>query len=345
MHPGGDAVSFGATILDAEGLRLTPAEKRFFADADPFGFILFARNIDSADQVRGLCAEMRDCVGRDAPILIDQEGGRVQRLRPPLGRDWTPPLDFVMQAGDQAEAAMRLRYRLIAAELRALGIDGNCAPLVDVAVPETHPFLRNRCYGSDPATVVRMGRAVADGLLAGGVLPVVKHIPGHGRATADSHHDLPRVEVDAATLTTTDYAPFAALADLPMAMTAHVVYAAVDPLPATLSPAMIAVIRRDMGFGGLLMTDDLSMKALAGTLPELTRASLAAGCDVALLCNATLADRAAVAEAAGRMTPAGQARAEAALAQRRTPDAVDITALEAQLSAMLGARGPYPGHV
>lgn len=345
MHPGRHAVTFGATILDAEGLRLTPAEKRLFTQADPFGFILFARNIATADQVRALCAEMRDAVGRAAPILIDQEGGRVQRLRPPLGRDWTAPLDFVTAAGDQAEWAMRLRYRIIAAELRDLGIDANCAPLVDVAGPDTHPFLRNRCYGTDPATVARLGRAVADGLLAGGVLPVVKHIPGHGRATADSHHDLPRVDTDRRTLSVTDYAPFAALADLPMAMTAHVVYAAVDHRPATLSPPVIAAIRHEMGFAGLLMTDDLSMKALAGSLPDLTRAALDAGCDVALLCNATLADRTAVAEAAGRMTPAAQARATAALAARLPAPDVDIDALAAQLSAVLQGRGQHSGDV
>lgn len=338
MHPGGNAVTFGATILDAEGLRLTPSERRFFAQANPFGFILFARNIDTGDQVRALCAEMRDCVGRDAPILIDQEGGRVQRLRPPLGRDWAPPLDFVAAAGAGAEQAMWLRYRIIAAELRGLGIDGNCAPLVDVAVPDTHPFLRNRCYGSDPAVVARLGRAVADGLLAGGVLPVVKHIPGHGRATADSHHDLPRVAVDHGALAATDFAPFAALADLPMAMTAHVVYPALDHRPATLSPPVIAAIRQDMGFGGLLMTDDLSMKALAGDLPALTRAALDAGCDVALLCSATLDDRAAVADAAGRMAPAAQGRAEAALAARRAAPPVDIAALAAQLEAVLQGR-------
>lgn len=345
MHPGRHAVTFGATILDAEGLRLTPAEKRLFTQADPFGFILFARNIDTADQVRALCADLRDAVGRAAPILIDQEGGRVQRLRPPLGRDWTAPLDFVTAAGDQAETAMRLRYQIIAAELRDLGIDANCAPLVDVAGPDTHPFLRNRCYGTDPASVARLGRAVADGLLAGGVLPVVKHIPGHGRATADSHHDLPRVDTDRRTLSVTDYAPFAALADLPMAMTAHVVYAAVDYRPATLSPPVIAAIRHEMGFDGLLMTDDLSMKALAGTLPDLTRAALDAGCDVALLCNATLADRTAVAEAAGRMTPAAQARATAALAARLPAPDVDIDALAAQLSAVLQGRGQHSGDV
>ena len=326
---------FGATILDAEGPRLSAAEKTFFRRADPFGFILFGRNIDSPDQVRALCAEMRAAVGREAPILIDQEGGRVQRLGPPLWRKWTPPLDQVAQAGDHATQAMFLRYRLIAAELQALGIDGNCAPLVDVARADTHAFLRNRCYGYSAETVAEIGRAVADGLLSGGVLPVVKHIPGHGRAVVDSHKGLPVVDAPEAELTAVDFAPFRALKDLPMGMTAHVTYAAIDPNPATLSSVMMRRVREDIGFDGLIMTDDISMKALAGTLPEIARATLAAGCDVVLHCNGTLAEREAVAEAAGRMGEAAQTRAERALAARKTPDEVDIRALEALLDQMM----------
>ncbi|HKL45414.1 MAG TPA: beta-N-acetylhexosaminidase [Roseovarius sp.] len=341
MHPGGDPLSrhFGASILDAEGLRLSADEKRLFADADPFGFILFARNIDTPDQVRALCAEMRDAVGRDAPITIDQEGGRVQRLRAPLWRDWPAPLDHVAAAGAAGEEAMYLRYRLIAAELHDLGIDSNCAPLVDVAGPETHDFLRNRCYGCDPDTVARMGRAVADGLLAGGVLPVLKHIPGHGRAQVDSHLDLPVVDAVQADLSKVDFAPFRALNDLPMGMTAHLVYSAIDPRAATLSPVMMRLIRDQIGFGGLIMTDDISMKALKGSLAETARAALDAGCDVVLHCNGTLDERAAVADASGRLSPEGQARAERALAARRDPDEVDIPALEAKLDALTNGRG------
>ncbi|MCQ0093232.1 beta-N-acetylhexosaminidase [Roseovarius sp. M141] len=325
---------FGATILDAEGHRLTAEEKRFFASADPFGFILFGRNIGTADQVRALCADMREAVGRDAPITIDQEGGRVQRLRPPLWRQWPAPMDHVDLAGPQAAEAMYLRYRLIATELHALGIDSNCAPLVDVAGASTHAFLRDRCYGTDAERVALLGRAVADGLLDGGVLPVLKHIPGHGRAQADSHLDLPVVTEDKATLTACDFAPFEALNDLPMGMTAHLVYGAIDDRPATVSPVMMQLIRDEIGFDGLIMTDDISMKALKGSLTDITRASLGAGCDVALLCNATLEDRRAVADAAGRLDDAGQARARAALAARRTPSDVDVSALEAKLSAM-----------
>ncbi|MCV3272345.1 beta-N-acetylhexosaminidase [Roseobacter sinensis] len=326
---------FGATILDADGLALSREEVAVFREANPFGFILFARNIDTPDQVRRLCDQMREAVGRAAPITIDQEGGRVQRLRGPTWTDWTPPLDFVTAAGDRAEEAMYLRYRLIAAELHALGIDSNCAPMVDLAGPQTHDFLRNRCYGARPKAVARLGRAAASGLLAGGVLPVLKHIPGHGRATLDSHYDLPEVEADAATLAAEDFAPFKALADLPMGMTAHLVYRAYDTAPATLSPRLMQVIRDEIGFDNLIMTDDISMKALSGTPEEIATGALAAGCDVVLQCNAPLEARRRVAEAAGEMTEAAQIRAERALAFRKPPDDIDIVAARAQLDTLL----------
>ncbi|WP_300055503.1 beta-N-acetylhexosaminidase [uncultured Roseobacter sp.] len=326
---------FGATILDADGLTLTAEEVAFFKDANPFGLILFARNIDTPDQVRRLCDQMRDAVEREAPITIDQEGGRVQRLRGPTWTEWSSPLDFVTAAGDQAEQAMYLRYRLIAAELCDLGIDSNCAPMVDLAGPATHDFLRNRCYGASPDAVARLGRATASGLLAGGVLPVLKHIPGHGRATLDSHFGLPRIDADAATLMAEDFAPFKALADLPMGMTAHLVYDAFDTQPATLSPKIMKVIRDDIGFDNLIMTDDASMKALSGTIEEITTGALAAGCDVVLHCNAPLDQRKRVAEAAGEMTDAAQARAERALSFRNPPDDIDIDAARAQLEALV----------
>ncbi|MBW4708045.1 beta-N-acetylhexosaminidase [Roseobacter sp. YSTF-M11] len=326
---------FGATILDADGLTLSVEEKAFFRDADPFGFILFARNIDTPDQVRQLCDEMRECVGRAAPITIDQEGGRVQRLRAPVWTEWTPPLDFVRAAGARAEEAMYLRYRLIAAELHALGIDSNCAPMVDLAGPETHEFLANRCYGSDPATVATLGRAVADGLLAGGVLPVIKHMPGHGRTTLDSHYDLPHVGADLPTLAAQDFAPFAALKDVPMGMTAHLVFDALDDRPATLSPQVMRLIREDIGYDNLIMTDDIGMKALQGSRAEVATRAVSAGCDVILFCNAPLRERQMVAEAAGEMTAAAQIRAERALAARKTPDDIDIDTLRAQLETLL----------
>lgn len=331
-------MNFGATILDAEGTRLSAEEKAFFRDVNPFGFILFARNIETPDQIRAICDDFRETVGREAPITIDQEGGRVQRLRAPIWREWMPPLAHVEQAGDHAERAMYLRYRLIAHELRSLGIDSNCAPMVDVAVGETHDFLKNRCYGYDPETVSKLGRAVAQGMLDGGVLPVLKHIPGHGRATLDSHYDLPHVSADPALLEITDFAPFRALNDLPMGMTAHLVYDEIDSLPATVSPKMMGVIREQMGFDGLIMTDDISMKALRGDLGELSKAAIEAGCDVILHCNGTLEERKQVAEAAGVMGDVAQSRAEAALAARHEPDSIDIEALEAELDRLMGGK-------
>ena len=341
MYPGGYAVNrrFGACILDAEGLRLTSEEKKFFASADPFGFILFARNVESPDQVRALCGDLRDAVGRDAPITIDQEGGRVQRLRAPYWREWLTPLAHATAAGAQAAEAMYLRYRIIAAELRDLGIDSNCAPLVDVAGPKTHPFLKDRCYGEEAGLVTRLGRAVADGLLDGGVLPVLKHIPGHGRAQADSHLVLPQVDTDLAGLGGVDFAPFRALNDLSLGMTAHLVYASLDTRAATLSPIVMQIIRDEIGFDGLIMTDDISMKALSGPLSDISRAALQAGCDVILHCNGTLAERQEVADAAGRMDGAGQKRAERALKARKMPDAVDIPALESRLDALINRPG------
>ena len=326
---------FGATILDADGHVLSGEEKAFFREADPFGFILFARNIDTPDQVRALCAEMRDCVGRQAPITIDQEGGRVQRLRGPIWTEWSPAFDFVCAAGDKAEKAMYLRYRIIAAELHALGIDSNCAPIVDVVTADTHKFLRNRCYGETAARVSELGRAVADGLLDGGVLPVIKHMPGHGRAAMDSHFDLPIVSSGVEQLVRHDFAPFKALNDLPMGMTAHLVYEALDDKPATLSRKVMQVVREEIGFDNLVMTDDISMKALRGSLSDISRAALDAGCDVILHCNGTLDARREVAAAAGEMTSAAQARALRALKARKTPDDIDIADLHAQLEALL----------
>lgn len=326
----------GAAIFGCAGPVLGDDERAFFREADPLGFILFARNVEDPAQVRRLTHSLRDAVGRDAPVLVDQEGGRVQRLRAPHWREWLAPLDQVARSGAQAARGMALRSRIIAHELRDVGIDGNCAPCADLASAATHPFLRNRCYGSDPAQVAVIARAVADAHLAGGVLPVVKHMPGHGRSTADTHHDLPTVTEEAATLEATDFAPFRALNDLPIAMTAHIVFAAHDPdRPATQSPAMIRVIRDSIGFNGLLLTDDLNMQALAGTLAERAARSLAAGCDIALHCKGDLAEMQAVAAAAGTMRADTLIRAQAALAARRAPDPVDIAALEADLAAIL----------
>lgn len=330
------ATGTGAAIFGCAGAVLTADERAFFRDADPFGFILFARNVEDPAQVSRLTADLREAVGRDAPILVDQEGGRVQRLRAPHWREWLPPLDQVARSGADAARGMAIRSRIIAAELRAVGIDANCAPCADIASNATHIFLRNRCYGGDPEQVVGIARAVADAHLAGGVLPVVKHMPGHGRSTADTHHDLPIVQEDATVLEATDFAPFRALNDLPMAMTAHIVFAAYDgDHPATQSAVMIKVIRQSIGFGGLLLTDDLNMQALSGSLADRVARSLAAGCDIALHCKGDLAEMQAVAAAAGHMRADTQSRALAALAARRAPDPVDIAALEADLAMIL----------
>ncbi|WP_054005981.1 beta-N-acetylhexosaminidase [Cypionkella psychrotolerans] len=329
-------IGSGAAIFGCAGLTLTAAERDFFRDYDPLGFIVFARNVETPEQLTRLTADLRDSVGRDAPILVDQEGGRVQRLRAPYWREWAAPLDTVEKAGANAARVMALRSLVIAAELRAVGIDANCAPVADIAGPNTHPFLRNRCYGQDVETVSQIARAVADAHLEMGVLPVVKHMPGHGRSINDTHHDLPTVTTDRATLNATDFAPFRALADLPMAMTAHIIFSAYDSLPATQSPAMIKAIRDEIGFAGLLITDDLNMQALAGSLGQRAARSMTAGCDIALHCKGDMAEMLEVAAAAGVMTAAARTRAVAALAQRRPAKSVDIAALEAEFSALLG---------
>ena len=326
----------GAAILGCAGPRLSDDERRFFADARPWGFILFSRNVETPDQVRALTDELRGAVGRNAPILIDQEGGRVQRLRPPHWRLWPPPLEQTRAAGSRAKRAMFLRFRIIAEELAALGIDVDCAPLADIADADTHPFLRNRCYGEDAATVIEVGRAAAQGLAAGGVMPVLKHAPGHGRARTDSHNEAPKVSDSAEALRARDFAAFRALADLPMAMTGHVVFDAFDgERPATVSPTMIGLIRDEIGFDGLLMTDDISMDALPGGLAERCAASLSAGCDAVLHCNGVMAEMETVASVAGSMSGRSAERAERALAGRPSSDGVDIASAEAELEALL----------
>ena len=322
-----------ACILGCAGPQLTPDEIAFFREAQPWGFIVFARNIQTPYQTRRLTAGLREAVGWNAPVLIDQEGGRVQRMRAPHWREWLPPLDQVARATDPVRS-MYVRARIMADELLDVGIDVNCAPSCDVARADTHPFLRNRCYGEDPAGVTKVARAVADGFLAGGVLPVMKHMPGHGRGTLDSHYALPHVTADADALEA-DFAPFRALSDLPMAMTAHIVFTAFDDAPATQSKTMIGLMRAQLGFEGLLMTDDISMEALGGDVAERSAKSIAAGCDLVLHCNGDRAEMEACVAASGRMSDAAAHRGRDALAQRRIADKVDITALEAEIAALL----------
>lgn len=324
-----------ATILGCAGPELTPEEAAFFAEVQPVGFILFARNVERPLQLARLTSDLRAAAGQDAPIFIDQEGGRVQRLRAPYWREWTPPLDLVDATGADAARALYLRAYLIGREHLDCGIDANCAPLADIARPDTHPFLRNRLYGDEPGQVALNARAVAEGLRDAGVFPVLKHIPGHGRGTLDSHHELPRVSADLETLRDEDFAPFEALSDLPWGMTAHLVYEAIDPdLPATLSPAMIRVIREGIGFTGLLMTDDLSMNALPGPVAERAARARAAGCDIALHCNGDLDEMRAVVAAAGVLDGAGADRLAAAMA-RPAPVALDIREVEAEFDALI----------
>lgn len=331
-----------AVVFGCAGKTLTDEERAFFAAADPLGFILFARNVDTPDQVRALVGDLRAAVGRpDAPVLIDQEGGRVQRLRPPHWTSLPPMKNFgelaARDAGKGAEAT-RLAARLIAAELADLGIDVDCAPVLDLPAPDGHEIIGDRAFSDDPDLIAALGRAVCEGLAAGGVMPVIKHIPGHGRATADSHLELPRVDTALATLRDTDFRPFRALADAASGMTAHIVYTAIDPdRPCSASPTVLSeIVRGEIGFDGLLFSDDVCMKALAGPLGERAEAVLAAGCDVALHCDGNLADMREIARTCPRMRPESLDR----LARGRPPRAdsavFDTGAAKSRISALLG---------
>lgn len=342
-----------AVIFGCSGLVLTEAERAFFAEVRPWGFILFRRNVDSPEQVLALTQALRDAIDDPlAPILIDQEGGRVQRLGPPHWPKYPPGRAYLEAAGDLGEARelVRLGARLMAHDLKALGITVDCLPVLDVPVPGAHDIVGDRAYAGDPDSVSLLGRAAAEGLLAGGVLPIIKHMPGHGRAFADSHKELPVVHADLATLDGWDFAPFKALSDMPIAMTAHVVFDAIDPKrPATTSKKAIRVMREHLGFSGLIVTDDLSMKALSGSLTERAQAALKAGCDVVLHCNGDMIEMRSVAEGVGKLRGASRRRAEAALARIvHTPEPLDTVAARGRLAAAMqgrldAARGPDVG--
>ena len=329
------AVLFGCagTIPSAE-------ERAFFSTINPLGFILFKRNCVDPAQLMGLVAALRDTVGRaDAPVLIDQEGGRVQRLGPPYWPAYPAPARLTALSGPEAREAAALDARLIADDLARLGISVDCFPLLDLGLPGADPVIGDRAWSGDPAEVAWLARAAAEGLIEGGVLPVVKHVPGHGRATVDSHRDLPRVTVSRAVLEKSDFAPFRSLNDMPWAMTAHVVYEAIDPeLPATLSPRIIGeVIRGSIGFDGVLVSDDLSMGALSGGLGARAIAALAAGCDLILHCNAHMREMREIAEAAGPMSEIAQRRLARGEAMRRAPAAFDRLAAETRLHQLMAA--------
>lgn len=340
-----------AIILAPAGERLTDPERRLFAEADPLGFILFRRNVADPDQVRALVADLRETVGRaDAPVLIDQEGGRVQRLRPP---HWerTPAARRIGEVGERDRALGRrlawVNARLIAGMLDDLGITVDCAPVLDLAWPDTHDVIGDRAFASDPDLVADLGAAACDGFHAGGVTPVIKHIPGHGRTRVDSHHALPVVAAGLDELDRTDFAPFLALGTQPWAMVAHVLFEAVDrTYPASVSPAVIhQVIRGRLGFDGLLVADDIAMDALAGSVTQRALATLAAGCDVTLHCSGRFEEMAALVPEVPVLTDAALDRirvAEDARTASRLPADGDALAAELRhgLDGIEAAAGP-----
>src|SRR6266581_9684933 len=333
-------MSTRAFITGVSGPQLTAAEREFIGSERPWGFILFKRNIETPAQVILLVRELREAIGNpEAPVLIDQEGGRVQRLGPPHWPVYPPGAVFgTLYDIDRALGlkAARLSSRLIAADLIVLGITVDCLPLADVPVEGSDAVIGNRAYGTEPDKVAAIARAVTEGLEQGGVLPVLKHIPGHGRATADSHFRLPTVDTARDELDRTDFAAFQPLADLPMAMTAHVVFSALDPVhPATTSATIIRqVIRGVIGFQGLLMSDDVSMNALAGSIAERTRAIVTAGCDMVLHCNGKLDEMRDVAAETPELTGAALDRAKRALDSRKQPEPLDRQAARAELDAL-----------
>src|SRR5450631_383062 len=338
-------MSLRAFITGVSGPELTAGEREFIAAERPWGFILFKRNIETPAQVILLVRELRAAIGNpDAPVLIDQEGGRVQRLGPPHWPVYPPGAAFgVLYDIDRAAGltAARLSARLMAADLVELSVTVDCLPLADVPVAGADAVIGNRAYGTEPDKVAAIARAVTEGLEQGGVLPVLKHIPGHGRATTDTHFRLPEVDTAKAELERTDFAAFQPLAGLPMAMTAHVVFSALDPAhPATTSATIIhQVIRGVIGFQGLLMSDDVSMNALAGSIAERTRAIVNAGCDMVLHCNGKLEEMRAVGREAPELSGEALARAGRVLASRRAPQAFDRLAARAELDALIDRAG------
>jgi beta-N-acetylhexosaminidase len=342
-HYGAAMSESKAWIAGSSGLTLTVEERQFFSDERPWGYILFGRNISEQAQIADLVATFRDVVGNPrAPVFIDQEGGRVQRLRPPLAPNYPPGSALGALYGANREAGLRAAWllsRLHAFDLRKLGITVDCLPVLDVAADGMTAAIGSRAYSRDPATVAAVGRAAAQGLLAGGILPVIKHMPGHGRAVVDSHEELPHVDAPVEELVLRDFAPFKALNDLPMAMTGHIVFTAIDPdNPATTSCKVIGdIIRGHIGFTGLLMSDDFSMHALSGDFGARADAILGAGCDVILHCNGDLDEMRVVAAQTPVLAGDAKRRASRALADLRSPDGSDEQALRAEFAAYFEA--------
>jgi beta-N-acetylhexosaminidase len=329
-----------AFITGIAGIGLTDGERAFVRETQPWGLIVFKRNIGSPDALLRLTEDFRTALGRDAPVLIDQEGGRVQRMGPPLWPQYPPAAAYgALYDRDRVSglAAARLGARLIAADLTAVGIDVDCMPLADVPAAGADAVIGDRAFGTRPDKVAALAGAFAEGLADGGVLPVLKHVPGHGRATADSHQRLPVVTADRVALDAIDFAAFRPLAGLPLAMTAHVVFSAIDPIaPATTSAAIVTdVIRGSIGFQGLLMSDDISMGALSGSLGERTHAAISAGCDVALHCNGVMDEMLAVAAAVPQLHGNAVRRAAAAMAAKRAPTPIDLEAKRTEFFALM----------
>ena len=331
-----------AFITGLAGLHVSANERAFLRESQPWGLIIFKRNVSTPDQVLELTSSFRDIVGWHAPVLVDQEGGRVQRLGPPHWPAYPPGVCYgALYDRDvpSALACARLAGHLIASDLANLGIDVDCLPLADVPVAGHDLVIGDRAYGTEPGKVAAIAGAIAQGLLAGGVLPVLKHLPGHGRATADSHAKLPVVDTDRTTLEATDFAAFRPLSALPLGMTAHVVFTAIDATaPATTSATMVReVIRGFIGFQGLLMSDDVSMKALSGSIAERSRAALKAGCDVVLHCNGDMQEMTAVAAEAPELAVQAAKRADAALAARSAPESFDVEAARKTFTQMVAS--------
>ena len=330
-----------AVIFGCDGYELTAAERALFSAVKPWGFILFQRNCGSPDQLRRLTADLRACVGRaSAPILIDQEGGRVQRLRGEHWRKRPAAASFGSISRKNPRAAWDLAYdnaRVMAAELKDLGINVDCTPCIDVPVEGAHDIIGDRSFGRDPGLVASLGQAVIDGMLDGGVLPVIKHIPGHGRARADSHLELPIVDTPRSELEHSDFAPFRALAHAPLGMTAHVVYTDIDATsPATTSKRVIdEIIRGFIGFDGALMTDDLTMRALKGSPTDRAQAAIAAGCDLVLHCSRDIDEMKEIAAVVPVLSGKALERTERALAALQTPKPFAIADAQARVDTAL----------
>ena len=338
----GDKTMTVAAIFTCAGKVLTPDEQAFFKEVKPFGFILFSDNIGSPDQIRALTASLRETVGcENVPILVDQEGGRVARLRPPYWRE-SPPAkvfgDLGLRDLEAAQRAAQINGRLIAMELFDLGINVDCAPVLDLSIPGAHDVIGDRSFGGEPQLVVSIARAFADGLMEGGVLPMIKHVPGHGRAMADSHKELPAVDLPRAELEMTDFAPFKGLADMPLAMTAHILFPQIDPdRPATISSLIIEeIVRGYIGFEGLIVSDDVTMAALSGSDRERAEQSREAGCDIVLHCFADLPQMREIAVGCGRLSEISRARFDSARRRVATkPKPINAAALETELATLL----------